>query len=121
MANLTQEQKYKVIFALCHTGTIIDPTTIGFNSIIRDRLETDYDDYVLARVDFLLGEIEKADAILRASPSKANLKRIGDIELDNTSGIPLIKQELRRLKNELSQLLDIPNACKSGSSVCVVV
>lgn len=121
MAALTAEQKYKVIFALCHTGTVIDPTTVNFNSIIRDRLETIYDDFVSDRVTVLLTQIESAETILRGSPSKASLKRIGDIELDNTSGIPLIKSEVKRLKSELSRLLDIPNNCSSGNSVCVVV
>jgi uncharacterized small protein (DUF1192 family) len=117
---LSEELKYKVIFALCHTGKILDPSSMHFNSLVRDRLELS-NQYIEERVEFLLSEIERTEEILRKSPSKANLKRIGDIELDNSGGIPLIQNEMRRLKNELSQLLDIPNACKGGSSVCVVV
>jgi uncharacterized small protein (DUF1192 family) len=120
MAVLSNELKYKVIFALCHNGRIIDETSMHFNSIIRDRLGKSLDPFVVERVEFLTSEIEKTDEILRKAPAKANLRRIGDIELDNSGGIPLIQTELRRLKTELSQLLDIPNQCKGGSSVCVV-
>jgi hypothetical protein len=119
---LTQENKYKVIFALCHVGTIIDPTSVNFNSIIRDRLNID-NQFVEDQVISLLAKIELIKSKLESSPTKNNVKKIGDIELDTDVGIVLIKKEYNRLLGELSNLLDIPCACKIGStrnvSICL--
>lgn len=120
--SFSTEDKYRIVMALCHAGTVLDPGSVNFNSIVRDRLAID-NIYVEERAVYLVDEIEAVRLQLRSSPTKSNVKRIGDIELDTTISLDLIKKELNRLITELSQLLDISNQCKgsggsSSASVC---
>lgn len=110
---LAEDVKYKVIFALCYTGTVLDPNSVNFNSIVRDRLNID-NFYIEERVTVLLSKIESIKSLLENSPTKNNVKRIGDIELDTENGRDLITKEYARLLDELSKLLDLPSMCKAG-------
>jgi hypothetical protein len=115
---LTTEDKYKVIFALCYPGTVLDTDSVNFNSIIRDRLNIE-NSYVEDQARCLLGKIEMIKSKLEASPTKNNVKEIGDIVLDTGIGITLINKEYKRLLSELSMLLDIPSRCKTGRNISV--
>lgn len=117
---LSQEDKYRVIFALCHTGKILEPNSTHFNSVINDRLNN-LNAFIESQVLSLLTKIEASKLALN-STGKDNVKRIGDIELDTELGRPLKIRELNRLLSELSNLLDIPNRCKSGGGMrCLVL
>lgn len=112
---LTDEIKYKVIIELCYPGTVLDPASVNFNSIVRDRLSVS-NQYIEEEVQSLLDKISLIKTKLEDSPTKNNVKRIGDIELDTTIGASLIKREYNRLLSRLSTLLDLPCLCKTGSS-----
>lgn len=112
---LTQDDKYRVIFALCLNGEVITETSVNFNSIVRDRLNID-NTHIEDRVIQLLEKIDLIKTRLEDSPKNSNVKRIGDIELDTEKSHSLIKKEYQRLLSELSSLLDIPCQCKFGSS-----
>jgi hypothetical protein len=109
----SSEDKHRVIFALCHTGKIIEPGSTHFNSIINDRLEG-LNQFIEDRALALVQEIEDQKARVKAASSNGNVKRIGDIELDTNATIDLAYKELARLLDELSKLLDIPNNCRGG-------
>jgi hypothetical protein len=119
---LTDETKYKVIIELCYPGTVLDPASVNFNSIVRDRLSID-NQYIEEEVESLLEKIALIKTRLEESPGKNNVKRIGDIELDTGIGLNLIRREYNRLLSNLSTLLDLPCLCKFGSnrniSVCL--
>lgn len=119
---LTEQVKYRVIFSLCLNGEVITPTSVNFNSIVRDRLNID-NEYIEAQVVKLLDSIDLIKVSLENSPKKANVKQIGDIQLDTDKSLMLIKREHSRLLAELSSLLDIPCQCKFASnrniSVCL--
>lgn len=117
---LSDDQKYKVIFALGFPGEVITENSMHFNSIVRDRLNID-NALVEAQVDSLLTKIAAVKVQLEASPKNSNLKRIGDIELDTEKSHLLIKKELVRLLEELSKLLCLPNNGVRGKNVSVVL
>lgn len=119
---LTQEDKYRVIFALCLNGEVITESSVNFNSIVRDRLNVN-NQFIEDQVSSLLGKIDLIKTRLESSPKNSNVKKIGDIELDTDKSHSLIMKEYNRLLSELSKLLDIPCQCKTGSnrnvSVCL--
>jgi len=117
----SEEDKYRVIFALCHTGKILVEDSTHFNSIIADRLENT-NSLIEERALALVEKIEDAKIEFEESPKKDNVRRIGDIELDTERSLHNRRAELKRLLNELSNLLDIPNRCKIGGSgvACVI-
>lgn len=117
---LSEENKFRVIFALCHTGKILDENSTHFNSIIDDRLKN-LNAFVEAQVLSLLTKIEASKTAINTT-GKDNVKRIGDIELDTKVSRSVKIKELNRLLSELSNLLDIPNRCKSGGGMkCLVL
>lgn len=117
----SSEDKHKIIFALCHSGNVLNPSSTLYNSVINDRLN-DLSSFTEEQALGLVSKIERIKSSLENSPTKNNVKRIGDIELDTDMGISLLKKEYKRLTDELSKLLDIPNRCSVGSSVgCVWV
>jgi hypothetical protein len=109
---LSQEDKYRIIFSLCHTGKILIPSSTHYNSIVNDRLNN-LDTFIEERALSLVAKIEQSKLNLE-STQKDNVKQIGDIHLDTTMSRSLKQKELSRLLSELSQLLDIPNRCKVG-------
>lgn len=109
----TEEQKYSIVFALCHDGKIILEGSTSYSGIIADRLDN-LNSFIEARALELVTKIEAAKTLLESSGTKDNVKRIGDIELDTNMSRSLKQKELKRLLSELSQLLDIPNRCKVG-------
>lgn len=110
---LSQEDKYRVIFALCHEGKVLLEGSTSYSKIIADRLEN-LNSFIEDRAITLVDAIEDMKKKLQDGSLKDNVKRIGDIELDTTMSRSLKSAELKRLLNELSQLLDIPNRCKVG-------
>jgi hypothetical protein len=115
---LSTANKYRVIFALGYPGEVITPTSTEFNSIVRDRLNIDNAD-VETRIVALLDKIDATKTKLEASPTKANVKSIGDIEFDTTQSLLLIQKELSRLVGELSKLLNLPDRSRRGRTVGV--
>ena len=111
------EDKANILYSLCWPATTLDPISVNFNSIIRDRLQG-VGTYGEAQALSLISQISDIEAKLVLSPSKSNVKKIGDIELDTDKSQRLIEKESNRLRNRLSALLDIPNKCKGGS--CMV-
>ena len=112
---LSDDDKYRVIFALCHNGKILIPTSTHYNSIVADRLEN-LNTQIETQVLSLLTSIESLKTALTTGYGKDNVKRIGDIELDTTMSRSSKTKELSRLLDELSKLLDIPNRCRVGST-----
>jgi hypothetical protein len=108
----TDDQKYSIIFALCHEGKILSPNSTSYSKIFADRLEN-LPAQVEARALELVTSIEELKTAL-SSYQKDNVKRIGDIELDTKMSRSNKQKELKRLLEELSQLLDISNRCKVG-------
>lgn len=119
---LSLEDQHRVVFALCLPGRILDNTSMDYNSIVFDHLQLN-NQFIEARVVSILDDIDTIKTQLKASPKNANLKRIGDIELDTDRSHLLIKKEYSRLLEELSKLLDIPCRCRAGGgkNVCVVL
>ena len=110
---LTEGDKYRVIFALCHNGKVLIPTSTHYSSIIESRL-LNLNTYIETQALALTTKIEAAKLLMESSPTKDNVKQIGDIVLDTERSRGLKQKELKRLLGELSQLLDIPNRCKVG-------
>lgn len=117
---LTDENKYKVIFALGYPGEVLTATSMHFNSIVRDRLAIN-NPFVEERVISLLDEIDAIKVKFSKSPTNSNLKRIGDIELDTERSHLLIQKEFNRLLDELSKLLGLPNRGSRGKMVSVLL
>ena len=118
---LTLAQKVEVAFALCYPGNIVTQGNVNYNSVFNDRLDHLNEETVAIVVD-LLAKIDAIEEKLNTSPSKSNVKRIDDIELDTAMSDRLISKESNRLRNRLSSLVDIPNKCAGGScmvNVCV--
>jgi hypothetical protein len=113
---LSQESKHKVLFYLCYSGKTIISGSTHYNSIVDSRLNG-LNSFIEDQVIKLLDELDSTRDRLTQSMDKSNVIRVGDIELDSNKSISLINGEYKRLKNELSSLLDIPNSCKSGSTV----
>lgn len=110
---LSQEDKYRIIFALCHEGKILVEGSTSYSKILADRLEN-LNSFIEDRAISLVDSIESMKTKLETGSLKDNVKRIGDIELDTQKSMSLKHNELKRLLTELSQLLDIPNRCKVG-------
>lgn len=118
----TTDDKYRIIFALCHSGKTLIETSTHYNSVLASRLDNlniNIETHALS----LLDKIEAAKTSLESSPTKDNVKQIGDIHLDTTRSRELKNKELRRLLSELSSLLDIPNRCSvgGGSMGCLIL
>jgi hypothetical protein len=117
---LSAETKSRVLFALCYPARTLDETSMDYDSIVKDRLNG-LDQYSEERVVFLLDSIQSVDEKVTSTTLMQNVKSIGDIELDNSVGIVNLKNEQRRLKTELSQLLGISNLCRGGSCGRVIL
>lgn len=110
---LADEDKFRIIFALCHEGKVLIPGSTSYSQILANRLEN-LNAFIEDRAIELVDKIEAAKTLLESSGTKDNVKRIGDIELDTRYSRSNKQKELKRLLEELSQLLDIPNRCKVG-------
>ncbi len=110
---LAEEDKYRIIFALCHEGKILVVGSTSYSKILADRMEN-LNEFIEERAISLVDSIETMKSKLESGSLKDNVKRIDDIELDTKMSRPLKQKELSRLLSELSQLLDIPNRCKVG-------
>jgi len=113
--SLSLESKHKVLYYLCYAGKTLIEGSTHYNSVVISRL-TDLDSFIEDQVDSLITQLDAARTKLNATQNKGNVKRIGDIELDTDKTAEVISNEYKRLQNELSTLLDIPNKCRSGSS-----
>lgn len=118
----TDDQKYSIIFALCHDGKILTVGSTSYSKILADRLEN-LPAQVEAKALELVTKIEAAKTLLESSGTKDNIKRIDEIEFDTTYSRSNKLKELNRLLKELSNLLDIPNRCSSsgGGMRCLVL
>jgi len=112
--SLGEEDKFKVIFALCHTGGVIIKDNVNFNSIIDDRISID-NSYVEDQAMALVEKINALKDDLSSGTKKDAVTQIGDIHFDTKVTRASKTKELSRLLKELSNLLDIPNRCKVGS------
>lgn len=117
---LSADDKIRVALALCYPGTITTVGNVNYNSIFNDRV-SNIPSFLETRVVSLLEKIDEADAKLESSPTKANVKRIDEIEFDTGMSFDLIRKEARRLRNELASALDLTNNCGGGSGMCVSV
>ena len=111
---LSEEDKFKVIFSLCHTGGVIIEGNVNFNSIINDRVSID-NSYVEEQAMALVEKIRSIKEDLTSGTKKDSVTQIGDISFDTSVTRSSKTKELSRLLKELSNLLDIPNRCKVGS------
>ncbi len=114
MPDLSLETKNSVVYYLGYPGKVLVPGSTHYQSIVNSRMNN-LDTYTMDRVETLLEEIAATRTKLSATQSKGNVKKIGDIELDTARGSSFVKNEYRRLLNELSSILDIPNYNASGS------
>lgn len=115
--SFTSGQKHQIAHALCYPGSIIQVGSVNYNSVFNDRI-TGCTAETEATAIAILAKIDAIELKLESSPTKSNVKRIDDIELDTSMSDRLINKESQRLRNRLSQLLDIPNNCKGSS--CMV-
>lgn len=113
---LSQEDKHRILFHLCHSGKTLIEGSTHYNSVVASRLDN-LNTYIESQLESLLEDLESTRARFVSSPTKSNVRRIGDIELDTDKSLSLINSEYKRLQNELSSLLDIPNLCKSRSCI----
>lgn len=109
---LVDEDKFRIMFALCHEGKVLIPGSTSYSKILADRMEN-LNAFIEDRAIELVDAIEAKKSELQTT-TKDNVKRIDDIELDTKVTRSVKQKELKRLLNELSQLLDIPNRCKVG-------
>ena len=116
----TAEQKHKIAFALGYPGSILQAGSVNYNSVFNDRIEGCTPETEATAIA-LLAKIDAIELKLESSPTKSNVKRIDDIELDTKISDELISKESNRLRNRLSQLLDIPNMCKGSSRMVGVI
>lgn len=109
-----EEDKFSIIFSLCHTGGVIIEGNVNFNSIINDRLSID-NEFVEEQALSLVEKINKLKSDLENGTKKDAVTKVGDIHFDTKVTRSSKTKELSRLLKELSNLLDIPNRCKVGS------
>lgn len=114
----TTEQKHQIIFALYLPGSILDSSSMLYNSIVNDRLN-DLNVAVENKALDLVDNIELAKEKLNTSASKNAVKSIGDIHFMDNGIRSSYQAELKRLTKELSLLLDIPIGKMSGNMVSV--
>lgn len=109
----SDEDKFRIMFALCHEGKILIEGSTSYSKIIADRLEN-LNSFIEDRALTLVESIETMKGKLETGSLKDNVKQIGDIHLDTDKNRSLKQKELKRLLDELSKLLDIPNRCRVG-------
>lgn len=108
----TADQKLKIATALGWSGSIYQVGNVNYNSVFVDRI-TNCTAETETLAIAILAKIDASEARLESSPTKSNVKRIDDIELDTTMSDKLLQKEDYRLRKKLSQLLDIP---RNGSN-----
>ena len=68
----SSEDKHKIIFALCHSGNVLNPSSTLYNSVINDRLN-DLSSFTEEQALSLVSKIERIKSSLESSPTKNNL------------------------------------------------
>ena len=109
----SNDDKYRIIFALCHHGKILIEDSTHYNSIINDRMERT-SPQIEERALALVSKIEDMKEDFANSPTQDKVSQIDDISFDTNRSLEIRRAELKRLLSELSNLLDIPNACSIG-------
>lgn len=112
----TADQKLKIATALGLSGSIYQVGNVNYNSVFVARITNCTPETEALAIE-ILAKIDAIELKLESSPSKSNVKRIDDIELDTAMSDRLINKESARLRNKLSQLLDIPNRSKGSSGM----
>jgi hypothetical protein len=110
----SSEDKHRIIFSLCYAGSVIDPNSVLYNSIVSDRLNN-LSLYTEEQALKLVDKIDSLKTAIEGGYKKDNVTRIGDIELEAGKSTDLMRKELRRLLMELSKLLDLPSQCNYGN------
>ena len=113
---LSAENKHKILFFLCYSGKTLIEDSTHYNSVIASRLDN-LNEYVETQVTDLITAIESIRTKLASSPSKSNVRRIGDIELDTDKSSSLIHGEYKRLRSELASLLDVTDRCRGRNTI----
>lgn len=111
---LTDQQKSDIIFHLGWPGKTLVVDSTHFNKIAVDRMEN-LTPEIEARVTLILADIDAARVKIIAGQDRLSAKQVDTIIL-NDNEISLLKNDLRRLKKELSCLLDLKMLCKSGGA-----
>ena len=116
---LTNGEKIKVLKYLGWPSKTIDSTSLSYSKIVSDRLAVTDED-ILLETRYMLERFEKLEGRLETALDRAGVKSIDDIEL-NGDEMMILRNEKRRLSNELGQLLDIAVLLKGNAQGCVVV
>jgi hypothetical protein len=111
---LDAETKSNIIYYLGLPAKTLIESSTHYNSIIADRLNN-LDANTEDIVESLLDEISTARTALKGAPNSFKVKQVGDIVFNTDSGKDLASSEYKRLRKELSDLLDIP--LKSSSNM----
>ena len=112
----TTKEKATILYHLGYPSKIVDPTSIEYNSIINGRfLNVPFDSENIARE--LLADIESLKAQLVKARCSMGTKQVADITLNPDEFDRNLKRELKRIYNELSELMNISYISKKlGSS-----
>lgn len=116
---LTDFQKHEIVRLLGWSGKSLIEGSLDYNTVMVSRLNN-LNSHIEGQVITLLDRIEVMDQKLEKAMSRAAVKIIGDITL-NENEFYLLRKERKKLLKELSDLLgiEIIGSVNGMMSVCV--
>ena len=115
---LTDQIKNDVMFYLGYPGKVLVPSSTHFHRILVDRLDN-LTPEIESRVGKTITRMKKLEEQFEDAACRFTASKVDGIVV-NKNERSLLKAELNRYRNQLSELLDIPNRHKSGSQINVV-
>jgi len=110
---LSSSQKITILRLLGYPFGTIDPTSVDFSNVVRDKLAAVQNE-AQVEVEKILSWIDETDDQLDKAVAKSNVKSVDDIEFFEGSHLTIENQK-KRLLRDLSQLLGIPSRCRGGA------
>ena len=114
---LSEDQKQKILYHLNIPALSIVSGSTHYNSIVNDRL-VDITNEIQDIVEKILEDIQCAEDELASAKKCLKVAAIGDIRM-NTDHLHNLKFEYKRLRNKLSDTLDI-SMKRGGSTIGVI-
>lgn len=116
---LSDGEKYDVIRYLGWPAKTIQAGSLDYNTVIVSRLNNLHAE-VEEDIRDMLERIETMDEKREKAMSRAGVKQIGDIILNNDE-FSLLKGERKRIIKELAALLGIAMPCGGGNNIPVCI
>lgn len=108
----TTTEKNRIVRLLGWPSKVIVQTSTVYNSVVNDRLSVETE--AEAEVRTILDRILTLDERLESAICRVSTTEVDGVKL-NREEIPMLRRERRRLIEELSEFLSIPNRSRIGS------